>query len=189
MQISEEKIKHFLKHINVSDTLYRGMHVLSLTLFMTNLMKRFRERPHRRHLNRIWAVSRQNQQNDCTPSEDSDQPGHPPSLIRVFAMGSEGPKLSSCGQRRLWSDWADAQADLSLRWAHMPFYWFCREAARFYRRSGDFIRLLLMLISICKQNKHDCGKQTLSTRKKKKKKKKKKKSDACYFCRVTMVAV
>ena len=24
----------------------------------------------------------------------------------------------SCGQRRLWSDWANAQADLSLRWAH-----------------------------------------------------------------------
>ena len=23
-----------------------------------------------------------------------------------------------------WSDWADAQADLSLRWAHMPFCWF-----------------------------------------------------------------
>ena len=22
----------------------------------------------------------------CAPSEDSDQPGHPPSLIRVFAM-------------------------------------------------------------------------------------------------------
>ena len=28
-----------------------------------------------------------------------------------------------------WSDWADAQADLSLRWAHMPFCWFCHEAA------------------------------------------------------------
>ena len=25
-----------------------------------------------------------NQQNDCASSEDSDQPGHPPSLIRVF---------------------------------------------------------------------------------------------------------
>ena len=24
---------------------------------------------------------------------------------------------------------ADAQADLSLRWAHMPFCWFCQEAA------------------------------------------------------------
>ena len=28
----------------------------------------------------------QNQQNDCVPSKDSDQPGHPPSLIRVFAV-------------------------------------------------------------------------------------------------------
>ena len=40
----------------------------------------------------------------CAPSEDSDQPGHLPSLIRVFAVcsvGSLGPKLSSCGQRRL----------------------------------------------------------------------------------------
>ena len=32
-------------------------------------------------------------------------------------------------QQRLWSDWADAQADWSLRWAHMPFCWFCRVAA------------------------------------------------------------
>ena len=28
-----------------------------------------------------------------------------------------------------WSDWADAQADLSLRSAHMPFCWFCHEAS------------------------------------------------------------
>ena len=42
--------------------------------------------------------------NGCAPNEDSDQPGHSPSLIRVFtlrSMGSCGPKLSSCGQRRL----------------------------------------------------------------------------------------
>ena len=82
----------------------------------------------------IWDTTWQNQQIECAPGEDSDQPGHPPSLIRVFAvrsMGSWGPKLSSCGQRRLWSDWADAQADLSLRRAHMPFCWFCHEAAQF----------------------------------------------------------
>ena len=69
----------------------------------------------------LWAATWQNKQNEFAPSEDSDKPGHPPSLIRVFAVrsvGSWGPKLSSCGQRRLWSDWADAQADLSLRWAH-----------------------------------------------------------------------
>ena len=46
----------------------------------------------------------QNQQNECVPSEDSDQHGHPPSLIKIFAvrsMGSYRLKVSSCGQRRL----------------------------------------------------------------------------------------
>ena len=36
------------------------------------------------------------------PSDDSDQPGDPPSLIRVFAirsMGSLGPNFASDGQR------------------------------------------------------------------------------------------
>ena len=75
----------------------------------------------------IWATPWQNQQSKCAPSEDSDQPGHLPRLIRIIAvrsMGSYGPKLSSCGQWRLWSDWADAQADLSLRWAHTHFVGF-----------------------------------------------------------------
>ena len=65
------------------------------------------------------------------PSEDSDQPGHLLTLIRVFAVhlvGSWGPSVSSCGQRKLWSDWTDAQADLSLRWAQRPFCLFCYEA-------------------------------------------------------------
>ena len=30
--------------------------------------------------------------------------------------------------QRLWSDWVDAQGDLSLRWAQMSFCWFCHEA-------------------------------------------------------------
>ena len=65
------------------------------------------------------------------PSEDSDQPGHSPSLNRVFVVRMKKPwdlSYPMSVQRRLWSDWADAQADLSLRWAHMPFCWFCREA-------------------------------------------------------------
>ena len=58
----------------------------------------------------------------CAPREDSDQPAHSRSLIRIFTgciLDSQGCKDSSCGQRRLWSDCADAQADLSLRWALM----------------------------------------------------------------------
>ena len=35
---------------------------------------------------RKWAATWQNQQSDCTPSEDSDQHGHSPSLIRVFVV-------------------------------------------------------------------------------------------------------
>ena len=63
-----------------------------------------------------WAAARQNQQMACAPSEDSDQPEHPPSLIRVFAvrfMGIYGTNLSSCVQRRFWSDWTNALADLN----------------------------------------------------------------------------
>ena len=78
----------------------------------------------------------------CEPSEISDQPGHPPILIRIFTMrsnGSYGPNLSSCGQRRLWSNWADAQTDLSLRWAHIPYCWFCHDVAHLICFSGDSI--------------------------------------------------
>ena len=38
----------------------------------------------------IWATTWQNQQNECAPSKDSDRPGHPPSLIRVFTVYSMG---------------------------------------------------------------------------------------------------
>ena len=48
----------------------------------------------------LWAASWQNQQSDCAPSEDSDQPGHPPSLIRAFVV-------------RLKKPWA-----LASHWAH-----------------------------------------------------------------------
>ena len=66
-----------------------------------------------------WAATWQNQQNGCAPSEDSDQPGHPPSLIRVFAVRMKKLCVLSyplSAQQRLWSDSADAQDDdLSLR--------------------------------------------------------------------------
>ena len=50
-------------------------------------------------------------------SDDSDQPGNPPSMIRVFAV-------------RMTKAWVPtneltAKTDLSLRWAHMQFCWFC----------------------------------------------------------------
>ena len=60
----------------------------------------------------------------CAPSEDSNQPGYSPSLIKVFAvrsMGSKGPKVSSCG-----SDVSDQTTGrmprlINLRWAQKNF--------------------------------------------------------------------
>ena len=95
--------------------------------------------------NTIWAATCQNQQNGCVPSEDSDQPGHPPNLIRVLAVRLKKAWVLSyplslirvlavrmkkawvlsyplSAQRRLWADLADAQADLSVRWAHTHLF-------------------------------------------------------------------
>ena len=74
----------------------------------------------------IWATTWQSQQNGCAPSEDSDQPGRPPSLIRVFAVRMKKTWVLSyplSAQRRLWSDWADARL-ICLRWAHSHFVGF-----------------------------------------------------------------
>ena len=48
-------------------------------------------------------------------------------LFRVFFISSLRVFVFSdplSAQRRLWSDWADAQADLSLRWVHTHFVGF-----------------------------------------------------------------
>ena len=43
----------------------------------------------------MWAASWQNQQNDCAPSEDSDQPGHPPvwSVCTCVQWVAKGPSF------------------------------------------------------------------------------------------------
>ena len=75
----------------------------------------------------FWAASWQNQKNGCALSEDSDQPGQPTSLMRVFAVRMKKAWVLSyplSAQRRLWAGWADAQADLSLSWPHTYFVGF-----------------------------------------------------------------
>ena len=50
-------------------------------------------------------------------------------------------------QRRLWSDWADAQADLCLRWAHSHFVCFVMSWLKWLNRSIDTKRLRAYLAS------------------------------------------
>ena len=96
--------------------------------------------------------------------EDSDQTGRIPRLIWVFVQrtwhlfGIVVRRLRLhyyhhhyyyhhlcyplSAQRRLWSDCADAQADLSLCWAQMSFCWFCCAADQ------DTLLLLLLLLLV-----------------------------------------
>ena len=58
------------------------------------------------------------------PSEDSDQPGHPLGLIRVF----------TAHMKKLWvlSYPLSSQQRLNLRWVQRSVCWFCREAAQMF---------------------------------------------------------
>ena len=86
------------------------------------------------------------------PSEDSDQPGHPSSLIRIFAVRRKNHWVLSyplSAQRRVWSDWADAQTDPSLRWAHSHIVGFLMR--RLIYACGSFCAppLLCLLVIPC----------------------------------------
>ena len=67
----------------------------------------------------------------CAPREDSDQSGHPPCLIRVFAVRTKKTwflRYPLSAQRRLWSESSlDAQS-----FFFFFFFWFCHEAAYFF---------------------------------------------------------
>ena len=85
-----------------------------------------------------WAASRQNQQNNRCAQRRRRSAG-------AFAQSDQSSlstwrKLGSSAQQRLWSDWAHAQADLSFRWAHMPFSWFCHEAAHLWMDKSNWYR-------------------------------------------------
>ena len=56
----------------------------------------------------------------CAPSDDSD-------LRCALKMDSQWPSVSSCGQRKRRSNLSD---DMSLRWTHRSFCWFCPAAAQ-----------------------------------------------------------
>ena len=72
------------------------------------------------------------------PSEDSDQPGHPPSLIRVFAVRMKKARALSyplSAQRRLIRPCGCPGWSESSLGAH-SFCWFCHEVAHVFMLCG-----------------------------------------------------
>ena len=72
----------------------------------------------------------------------------------LSAWRKPGSLATNWAHNEDWSDWADAQADLSLRWAHMSFCWFCHVAARLLNwyscqlRYSVAIKLLLLWLLV-----------------------------------------
>ena len=80
-----------------------------------------------------WATSWQNQHNGMCAQQTLISLGICPvwSESSLSAWRKLGSLATHWAHSELWSDWVDAQADLSLCWVHMPFCWFCHEVAHF----------------------------------------------------------
>ena len=89
------------------------------------------------------------------PSEDSDQPGHPPSLIRVFAVR----------MKKAWVLSYPLSANILIRLGRCPgwsefsldtrsFCWFCCEMAQFYsyENLGPLIKIPFKPLSCIHEN-------------------------------------
>ena len=101
----------------------------------------------RRNSYNIEQAFDKNYNKTCMTSKDSDQPVHLHRTARVLIYPSfdsleawhmrsadcaDSPEMvdSICDQRRLWSDCASAQSDLSLRWSHKSYCRFFRALAQ-----------------------------------------------------------
>ena len=89
------------------------------------------------HFFPLWKMSEllhdKSNKMTCSPSEYSDKPGHPSNLIPVITDRMKKLWVLIAilsAQRRLWSDWIDAQSDLCLRCMHRSFCLFCHASAQ-----------------------------------------------------------
>ena len=86
------------------------------------------------HLNigKRWAAARQNQQNEFCAQQRHISLGIRPVWLESSLCAQWVAKEPSFlhADSEDWSDWADAHADLSLRWAHRSLCWFCPAAAQ-----------------------------------------------------------
>ena len=82
----------------------------------------------------ILATAWQSQQNDVLTAKTQISLGiHPVwSESSLSAWRKLGSLATHWVDSEDWSEWADAQADLSLCWAHKSFCWFCDEAAHLF---------------------------------------------------------
>ena len=84
--------------------------------------------------------------------KDSDQAVQPPCMARLLvhsSLDSLEAVEGTCNQRRLWSDCADAQADLWLHWSHKSYCRLSRALAhiRSVNIQGPVVQSVVSLTS------------------------------------------
>ena len=93
-----------------------------------------------RALTRAGVLIRESDKMACAPSEDSDQPRHPPNLFESSLsaqcvvkdpsfLHADSVDFDQTGRMPRLICWAD----VSLRWAHMPFCWFCHDVVHIFQ--------------------------------------------------------
>ena len=98
-------------------------------------------------MNNAFEPSNDKTNKMTVPSEDSDQTGRISLGIRpvwsVFAVHSRVAKEPSflVSDSEDWSDWADAQTDLSVRWAHNHFVRFVMRRLILYKHNSFILSL------------------------------------------------
>ena len=78
-----------------------------------------------RRLRWAWASAQSDQSLRCLHEEMKK------AWFLSYPLSTQRTLIRLWAHSELWFDWADAQADLGLRWTHMPLCWFCHEAAHF----------------------------------------------------------
>ena len=128
-------------HAVLSDTLLFSRGLDMCGTFLTTLWKVTYEPAHDKIYNKT-----------CVTSKASDQSVHPPSIARIFVyLSLDSPEAAegTYDQWRLWLDYADAQADLSLHWSHMSYCRFCGALAQIF---CNFLFAFLQTRSILKRS-------------------------------------
>ena len=96
----------------------------------------------------------------CVPSKDSDQPGHPPSLISLHSVHEEtlGPYYPLSAQQRHWSDWLDAGCagrigGFLMTWLNYKWCWSIKESWCHMTNQTTFTCFVIMP---WRRNIHQC---------------------------------
>ena len=143
------------------------------TMTRTNRTVTMTDKQTKKNYNRLhWILTKNEPAHDktynkrCVTRKDSDQPVYPSSMAMVLVHPSlDSPEAvkCTCDQRRLWSDCADAQSDLSLHWSLKSYCRFCCALAKIYRKQLCFY---------CRQEKNNVSKFILDHQRSK---------PTCYF--------